>query len=142
MGFAFRKTCFETYVKSKDIDLWHVSQNGDFYYKVEDSESKLMKETPYELLKEDQKKKLGENNEAKMTPYNALPRKEYERVFVCKTAKEVYHTLIVTHQGNSQVNNYKIDLLTQEYKRPLKQELCEKVSSCFSIKMESQEDDH
>nr|GEV68621.1 retrotransposon protein [Tanacetum cinerariifolium] len=39
---------------------------------------------PYELLKDDQKKQLGKNNEAKMTLYNALARKEYERVFMCK----------------------------------------------------------
>ncbi|GJQ95168.1 hypothetical protein Tco_0006307 [Tanacetum coccineum] len=39
-----------------------------------------MKETPYELLEDDQKKKLGKNNEAKMTLYNALLRKEYERI--------------------------------------------------------------
>ncbi|GJV56366.1 hypothetical protein Tco_1457371 [Tanacetum coccineum] len=41
-----------------------------------------MKETPYELLEGDQKKKLGKNNEAKMIIYNALPRKEFERVFI------------------------------------------------------------
>ncbi|GKB00617.1 ribosomal L18p/L5e family protein [Tanacetum coccineum] len=41
-------------------------QNGDFYYEVEDSETKLMKETLYELLEDDQKKKLGKNNEANM----------------------------------------------------------------------------
>ncbi|GJS14236.1 hypothetical protein Tco_0408708 [Tanacetum coccineum] len=76
-----------------------------------------MKETPYELLEDHQKKKLGKNNEAKMTLYNALPHKEYERVFMCKTAKEVWHTLIITHQGNSQVKNCKIDLLTQEYEK-------------------------
>nr|GEV76606.1 hypothetical protein [Tanacetum cinerariifolium] len=50
-----------------------------------------------------------------MTLYNALPRKEYERAFMCKTAKKVWHTLNITHQGYSQVKNYKIDLLTQEY---------------------------
>ncbi|GKG34191.1 hypothetical protein Tco_0436887, partial [Tanacetum coccineum] len=50
-----------------------------------------------------------------MTLYNALPRKEYARVFMCKIAKEVWHTLIITHQGNSQVKNCKIDLFTQEY---------------------------
>nr|GEX40895.1 transposase, Ptta/En/Spm, transposase, Tnp1/En/Spm-like protein [Tanacetum cinerariifolium] len=44
--------------------------------------------TPYELLKDDQKKKLTKNNETMMTLYNALPRKEYERVFMCKIAKE------------------------------------------------------
>ncbi|GJS89923.1 hypothetical protein Tco_0772559 [Tanacetum coccineum] len=76
---------------------------------------KLMKETLRELLKDEQKKQLSKNNEAKMTLYNALQRKEYERVFMCKTSKEVWHTLIIIHQGNSQVKNFKIDLLTQEY---------------------------
>ncbi|GJX48670.1 zf-CCHC domain-containing protein [Tanacetum coccineum] len=52
-----------------------------------------------------------------MTIYNALPRKEYERVFMCKTAKEVWHTLIITHQGNSQVKNCMIDIFTQEYEK-------------------------
>ncbi|GKA61767.1 hypothetical protein Tco_0761286 [Tanacetum coccineum] len=68
-----------------------------------------------ELLNEG--KKLGKNNEAKRTRYNALPRKEYERVFMCKIAEEVWHTLIITDQGNSQVNNCNIDLLTQEYEK-------------------------
>ncbi|GKB66449.1 zf-CCHC domain-containing protein [Tanacetum coccineum] len=87
-GFSFWKARFETCKNTKDIDLWQVIQNGDFYYEVEDSETKLMKETPYELLEDDQKKKLSKNNNAKMTLYNALLRKEYERVFMCKTAKE------------------------------------------------------
>ncbi|GKC70880.1 hypothetical protein Tco_1116763, partial [Tanacetum coccineum] len=87
-GFYFWKARFETYFKSKNIDLWQVIQKCDFYYEVEDSETKLMKETLYELLEDDQKKKLGKKNEAKMTLYNALPRKEYERVFMCKTVKE------------------------------------------------------
>ncbi|GKD83482.1 hypothetical protein Tco_1350321, partial [Tanacetum coccineum] len=51
-----------------------------------------MKETPYEILEDDQKKKLNKNNKAKMTLYNTLPCKEYER-------------------------NCKINLLTQEYKK-------------------------
>nr|GEY01308.1 hypothetical protein [Tanacetum cinerariifolium] len=114
---CFWKGRYKTYLKSKDIDLWQVIQNGDFYFEVEDFETNLMKETLYELLEDDQKKKLGKNNEAKMTLYNTLPRKEYERVFMCKTAKEVWHTLIITHQGNSQVKNCKIDLLTQEYEK-------------------------
>ncbi|GJU59848.1 protein CHUP1, chloroplastic [Tanacetum coccineum] len=87
-GFCFCKSYFETYAKSKDIDLWQVIQNGDFYLEIENKETKLTKETPYELLKYEQKKQLGKNNEVRMTLYNALPRKEYDRVFMCKTAKE------------------------------------------------------
>ncbi|GKF38244.1 hypothetical protein Tco_0118305, partial [Tanacetum coccineum] len=41
-------------------------------------------QTPYELLKDTKKKQLGKNEEANMTIYNALPRKEYERVFIAK----------------------------------------------------------
>ncbi|GKA02025.1 hypothetical protein Tco_0674690 [Tanacetum coccineum] len=50
-----------------------------------------------------------------MIIYNALPRKEYERIFMCKTAKEIWDTLLITHQGNSQVKDNKIDLLVQQY---------------------------
>ncbi|GKF57086.1 hypothetical protein Tco_0170623 [Tanacetum coccineum] len=102
---CFGKSCFKTYIKSKDIDLWQFIQNGDFYFEVEDSKTKLMNETSYKLLKDEQKNQLGKNNEVKMTLYNALPRKEYEGVFMCKTSKEVGHTIIITYQGNLQVKN-------------------------------------
>nr|GEV77173.1 zf-CCHC domain-containing protein/UBN2 domain-containing protein [Tanacetum cinerariifolium] len=84
------KARFETYVKSKDIDLWQVIQNEKFYFEVKDEETKLMNETSYELLKVNEKKQLGKNEEAKMTIYNALPHKEYERVFMCKTTIETF----------------------------------------------------
>ncbi|GJY00531.1 hypothetical protein Tco_0357549 [Tanacetum coccineum] len=61
--------------------------------------------------------KLAKNNEAKMVIYDALPRKEYERIFMCKTTKEICDTLLITHQGNSQVKDNKIDLLVQQYEQ-------------------------
>nr|GEU50553.1 hypothetical protein [Tanacetum cinerariifolium] len=76
-----------------------------------------MKETPYELLKDIEKKQLGKNEEAKMNIYNALPHKEYERVFMCKITKEIWHTLIITHKGNYEVKNYRNDLPTLEYEK-------------------------
>ncbi|GJT09578.1 hypothetical protein Tco_0856620 [Tanacetum coccineum] len=66
---------------------------------------------------DDLKKKLAKNNEAKMVIYNALPRKEYERIFMCQTAKEIWDTLLITHQGNNQVKANKIDLLVQQYEQ-------------------------
>ncbi|GJX91628.1 hypothetical protein Tco_0344954 [Tanacetum coccineum] len=35
-----------------------------------------------------------------MVIYNALPRKEYERIFLCKTAKEIWDTLLISYQDN------------------------------------------
>ncbi|GJZ64518.1 hypothetical protein Tco_0620939 [Tanacetum coccineum] len=52
-----------------------------------------------------------------MVIYNALPRKEYERIFMCNTAKEIWKTLLITHQGNCQVEDNKIDLLVQQYEQ-------------------------
>ncbi|GJR67089.1 hypothetical protein Tco_0013154, partial [Tanacetum coccineum] len=44
-------------------------------------------------------------------------RKEYERIFMCNKAKEIWKTLLITHQGNSQVKDNKIDLLVQQYEQ-------------------------
>ncbi|GJX09729.1 zf-CCHC domain-containing protein [Tanacetum coccineum] len=52
-----------------------------------------------------------------MVIYNALPRKEYERIVMCTMAKEIWDTLLITHQGNSQVKDNKIDLLVQQYEQ-------------------------
>nr|GEV18117.1 UBN2 domain-containing protein [Tanacetum cinerariifolium] len=52
-----------------------------------------------------------------MVIYNTLPRKEYERIFMCYTAKEIWKTLLITHQGNNQVKDNKIYLLVQQYEQ-------------------------
>nr|GEZ60463.1 DUF4219 domain-containing protein/UBN2 domain-containing protein [Tanacetum cinerariifolium] len=36
---------------------------------------------------------------------------------MCKTAKEIWDTLLITHQDNSQVKDNKIDLLVQQYEQ-------------------------
>ncbi|GJW21803.1 zf-CCHC domain-containing protein [Tanacetum coccineum] len=52
-----------------------------------------------------------------MVIYNALPRKEYERIFMCNTAKDIWKTLLITYQGNNQVKDNRIDLLVQQYEQ-------------------------
>ncbi|GJZ77650.1 zf-CCHC domain-containing protein [Tanacetum coccineum] len=83
-SFIYWKNRFETYVKSKDLDLWHVITNGDFQLIQQNPKTKLDEVIPFEKQSDDLKKKLAKNNEAKMVIYNALPRKEYERIFMSK----------------------------------------------------------
>jgi hypothetical protein len=116
-GFLYWKNRFETYVKSKDLDLWHVITDGDFLPIQNNPETKRDEIVPFEKQNDDLKKKLAKNNEAKMVIYNALPCKEYERIFMCKTAKDIWNSLLITHQGNSQVKDNKIDLLVQQYEQ-------------------------
>ncbi|GJW09152.1 zf-CCHC domain-containing protein [Tanacetum coccineum] len=100
-----------------DLDLWHVITNGDFQPIIQNLETKLDEIVPFENQTDDLKRRLAKNNEAKMVIYNALPRKEYERIFMCNTAKEIWKTLLITHQGNNQVKDNKIDLLVQQYEQ-------------------------
>ncbi|GJS22248.1 retrovirus-related pol polyprotein from transposon TNT 1-94 [Tanacetum coccineum] len=87
-SFIYWKNRFETYGKSKDLDLWHVITNGDFQPIEQNPETKLDEVIPFEKQSDDLKKTLAENNKAKMIIYNALPRKEFERIFMCKWKKK------------------------------------------------------
>ncbi|GJT65599.1 hypothetical protein Tco_1017079 [Tanacetum coccineum] len=115
--FIYWKNRFETYVKAKDLDLWHIILNGDFPPLARNKETQILEVVPFEEQSDDLKKKLAKNNKAKMVLYNALPKKEYERIFMCKTAKDIWQSLLITHQGNSQVKDNKIDLLVQQYEQ-------------------------
>nr|GEV74501.1 zf-CCHC domain-containing protein/UBN2 domain-containing protein [Tanacetum cinerariifolium] len=99
------------------INLWHIILNGDFPPLAKNEVTQILEVVPFEEQSDDLKKKLVKNNEAKMVLYNALPKKEYERIFMCKTAKDIWQSLLTTHQSNSQVKDNKIDLLVQQYEQ-------------------------
>ncbi|GJQ98273.1 hypothetical protein Tco_0009412 [Tanacetum coccineum] len=81
-GFIYWKNRFETYVKSKDLDLWHVITYGDFPPIQNNPETKKDEIVPFDKQNDDLKKKLAKNNEAKMVIYNALPLKDNKIVLV------------------------------------------------------------
>ncbi|GJV51159.1 zf-CCHC domain-containing protein [Tanacetum coccineum] len=85
-GFIYWKNRFETYVKSKDLDLWHVITDGDFPPIQNNPETKKDEVVPFHKQNDDLKKKLAKNNEAKMVIYNALPQQS--RSIALKARKE------------------------------------------------------
>ncbi|GJU04545.1 zf-CCHC domain-containing protein [Tanacetum coccineum] len=91
--------------------------NGDFPPVAKNEVTKVLEIVPFEEQTNELKKKLDKSNEAKMILYNALPKKEYERIFMCKMAKDIWQSFLITHQGNSQIKDNKIDLLVQQYEQ-------------------------
>ncbi|GJU92664.1 retrovirus-related pol polyprotein from transposon TNT 1-94 [Tanacetum coccineum] len=91
--------------------------DSDFQPIIQNPETKLDEVVPFEKQSDELKRRLAKNNESKMVIYNALPRKEYERIYTCNTAKDIWKTLLITHQGNNQVKDNKIDLLVQQYEQ-------------------------
>ncbi|GKE44623.1 hypothetical protein Tco_1471907 [Tanacetum coccineum] len=69
-------------MKAKNLDLWHIIFNGDFPSVARNKETQILEIVPFEQQDDDLKKKLAKYNEAKIVLYNALPKKEYERIFI------------------------------------------------------------
>ncbi|GJU20058.1 retrovirus-related pol polyprotein from transposon TNT 1-94 [Tanacetum coccineum] len=76
--FIYWKNRFETYVKSKELDLWHVITYGDFHPIQNNPKTKKDEIVPFDKQNDDLKKKLTKNNEAKMVIYNALLRNKID----------------------------------------------------------------
>ncbi|GJU22882.1 hypothetical protein Tco_1156224 [Tanacetum coccineum] len=89
--------------------------HGNYKPTIKDKDGKDVVIT-YDKFDENQKKMVSKNDKAKMVSYNALPRKEYERIFMCNTAQDIWNSLIITHQGNKQAKDNEIDLFVQKYK--------------------------
>ncbi|GJW30912.1 retrovirus-related pol polyprotein from transposon TNT 1-94 [Tanacetum coccineum] len=66
--FIYWKNRFETFVKVKDLDLWHSILNGDFPPVSRNKDTQVLEVVPFEEQSDDLKKKLAKNNEAKMGP--------------------------------------------------------------------------
>ncbi|GJU53262.1 retrovirus-related pol polyprotein from transposon TNT 1-94 [Tanacetum coccineum] len=81
--FIYWKNHFETYVKSKDIDLWYIIAHGNYKPTTKDKDGKDIV-IPYENFDENHKKMISKNDEAKMVLYNALPKKKYKRIFMLR----------------------------------------------------------
>ncbi|GKB56967.1 putative ribonuclease H-like domain-containing protein [Tanacetum coccineum] len=79
--FIYWKNRFETYVKAKDLDLWHIILNGDFPPVAKNEVTQILEEVPFELQDDNLKKKLAKNNEAKMWVFR---NKRDERSIVVK----------------------------------------------------------
>ncbi|GJU14177.1 hypothetical protein Tco_1136573 [Tanacetum coccineum] len=71
---------------------------GNYKPTIKDKDGKDVVIT-YEKFDENHKKMISKNDEAKMVLYNALPKKEYERIFMCDMAKDIWNSLIITHQA-------------------------------------------
>ncbi|GKA32216.1 hypothetical protein Tco_0718583 [Tanacetum coccineum] len=67
-GFIYWKNRFETYVKSKYLDRWHIITYGDFPPVQNNPKTKKDEIKIFDKQSDDLKKRLAKNNEAKMHP--------------------------------------------------------------------------
>nr|GEX26994.1 zf-CCHC domain-containing protein/UBN2 domain-containing protein [Tanacetum cinerariifolium] len=102
-SFVPKKRCKQRCEASLSVErslvtsVYKLSIHGNYKPNNKDKDGKDVV-TTYDKLDENQKKMISKNDEAQMFLYNALPKKEYERIFMCNTAQDIWNSLIITHQ--------------------------------------------
>ena len=62
-----------------------------------------------------EKKTFALNAKAMNALFCALDKNEFNRVSICETAFDIWHTLEITHEGTSRVKDSKINILVHTY---------------------------
>nr|XP_033516621.1 uncharacterized protein LOC117280967 [Nicotiana tomentosiformis] len=103
------------YIMVEDLELWDVICNGPFVpMKSIDEPAVIAPKTRKEYNDVD-RKAIEKNFRAKKILVCSIRPDEYNRIFACQSAKEIWEALQIAHEGTTQVKKSKIDMLTTEY---------------------------
>src|ERR1044072_1526294 len=108
--FDYWKDRIKSFFLGFDEDLWDIVIEG--YEHPKDTEGKIV---PRNQMTETQKKKFLNHHKARTILLNAISYNEYEKITTKETAKSIYDSLQMTHEGNTQVKETKALALLQKY---------------------------
>ncbi|XP_021732422.1 uncharacterized protein LOC110699235 [Chenopodium quinoa] len=99
--YAYWKNRMEIFIKAENYQVWRVIETGDF-----------------EITQtNDKHEKLEMNALAIKYLHCGLGPHVHNRIMGCKSAKQIWDLLQVTHEGTNEVKRSKIDLLMSWYER-------------------------
>src|ERR1044072_4442470 len=124
--FDYWKDRIESFFLGYDVDLWDLVIEG--YKQPKDTEGKTI---PRSQMTEAQKKMLKNHHQARTILLNAISYAEYEKITDKETAKSIFDSLQMTHEGNTQVKETKAFALIQKYEA-FRMEEDESVETMFS----------
>ena len=112
-SYDFWKIRMRIFIEAQDLDIWNAIENGAYvpYDTIEGKEVIKKKEQ----WTTDDKRKVQFDLKAKNILTSALGFDEFYRVSNCKTAKEMWDTLQITHEGTVEVKRSRLNILAQEY---------------------------
>ena len=100
-------------VFTTNLDLWDVIEDDlTFPSKLVDG---VMVPKPKQEWDECDRRNFQLNAKVIFTLQCAMDRNEYNRICQCKSAKEIWRLLEITHEGTNQVKESKINLLVHSY---------------------------
>src|ERR1044072_2550065 len=96
--FEYLKYRIESFFLGFDVDLWDIVIEG--YKHPKDAEGKHISRSK---RTDDKKKTFKDHHKARTILLNAISYAEYEKITNKETAKSIFDSLQMTHEGNSQV---------------------------------------
>ncbi|MQM05664.1 hypothetical protein Taro_038473 [Colocasia esculenta] len=105
-GYTYWKTRMEFFLQGIDYQIWSIVEERD-----------LLVTNDKDKWTEEDKKKISLNCKAKSILCCALSKKEFNRIFACKSAMEMWAKLWITYEGTNKVKETRIDILVTQYER-------------------------
>jgi hypothetical protein len=112
-GYGYWKERMKIFIEGIDCDIWDAIENGPFI--PTHLVNNVVVNKPRSLWTKDEKKKVQYNLKAKNIITASLSIDEFYRVSNCTTAKEMWDTLKLTHEGTTEVKRARMNTLTHEY---------------------------
>lgn len=111
--YDFWKIRMQSYLEAQGEEIWDAVENGPYVpTTVINDEVQNKVKTAWT---DDDKKRVLYDKKAKNILQSALGMDEFFRISHCTTAKEIWDTLEVTHEGTVEVKRSKLNTLSQEY---------------------------
>ena len=113
-NYGYWKVRMIIFLQSMDYELWEIIEKGPYIPMKKETEGTLVAKNKSEWDESD-KKRITLNAKAINILFCALSMEEFNRIRTCKTAKDIWYTLEVVHEGTNQVKESKISMLVHKY---------------------------
>nr|KYP52978.1 Retrovirus-related Pol polyprotein from transposon TNT 1-94 [Cajanus cajan] len=101
------------FIEAIDIAVWDAIENGPYILMTKDDDGK--REKHWSEWSDDERKRAQYDYRAKNIITSTLSIDEFFKISQCKSAKEMWDTLQVTHEGTSDVKRSRKHTLIREY---------------------------
>lgn len=125
-NFDYLKDRIESFFLGYDADIWDLVLDG-YTHPTNDAGKKIERKK----MNEQQKKDLKNHHKARTILLNAISHTEYEKIKNREITHDMFESLNMTHEGNTQVKDTKSLALIQKYEA-FKMEEDKTVETIFS----------
>nr|ABH08430.1 putative integrase [Beta vulgaris] len=112
--YNYWKNRMEIFIKAENYQVWRVIEVGDFEVTTTNDKNEVTLKPLSDYDKSDFEK-MEVNAMAIKLLHCGLGPHEHNRIMGCKSAKQIWDLLEVTHEGTNEVKRSKIDLLMNQY---------------------------